>query len=237
MGPKTTLEPSASAGLHNLSNLLQQYGCGPLRFEGADNALFERHLLFDNVISFEAATPRDRYEALARSIRDILSQRWVLTEQTYARENPKRLYYLSMEFLIGRSLANNVTNLLLEGVVKDAIHHKHLDWIDLLEQEPDAALGNGGLGRLAACFMESAATMHLPAMGYGLRYDYGLFKQVIRDGWQCEEPDHWLLTQDPWEVRRLEERVEVRLNCSFEVHGGSLRAIPGRPSSFDWGPV
>ncbi len=231
MGPKTTLEPSAPAGLHNLSNLLQQYGCGPVRFEGADNALFERHLLFDNVISFEAATPRDRYEALARSIRDILSQRWVLTEQTYARENPKRLYYLSMEFLIGRSLANNVTNLLLEGLVKDAIHNKHLDWIDLLEQEPDAALGNGGLGRLAACFMESAATMHLPAMGYGLRYDYGLFKQVIRDGWQCEEPDHWLLTQDPWEVRRLEERVEVRLNCSFEVHGGSLRAIPGRPSS------
>ena len=228
MGPKTVLE---HPGVDNLSTLRQQYGCGPVRFEGGDNALFERHLLFDNVISMEAATARDRFEAFARSVRDILSQRWVLTEKTYERENPKRLYYLSMEFLIGRSLANNVGNLLLNEVAKDAIYRKNLDWIDLLEQEPDAALGNGGLGRLAACFIESAATMHLPAMGYGLRYDYGLFKQVIRDGWQCEEPDHWLQTQDPWEVRRLEEKVEVRLNCSFEVHGGSLRAIPGRPST------
>jgi starch phosphorylase len=217
--------------MHNLANLLQQYGCGPVLFEGADNALYERHLLFDNVIDMDGATPRDRFEAFARSVRDILSQRWVLTENTYERENPKRLYYLSMEFLIGRSLANNVTNLLLEKAVKAALNHKHLDWIDLLEQEPDAALGNGGLGRLAACFIESAATLHLPAMGYGLRYDYGLFKQVIRDGWQCEEPDHWLRTQDPWEVVRLNERVEVRLNCSFEISGGSLRAVPGRPSS------
>ena len=116
-------------------------------------------------------------------------------------------------------------------LLRGAIHHKNLDWIDLLEQEPDAALGNGGLGRLAACFMESAATMHLPAMGYGLRYEYGLFKQVIRDGWQCEEPDNWLRTQDPWEVTRLNERVEIGLNCSFEIRGGSLRAVPGRPSS------
>jgi glycogen phosphorylase len=225
------LKPSVSAELHNLSNLLQQYGCGPVRFEGADNALYERHLLFDSVIDMEAATPRDRFEAFARSVRDILSQRWVLTEKTYERENPKRLYYLSMEFLIGRSLANNVTNLLLGEAAQDAIYHKNLDWIDLLEQEPDAALGNGGLGRLAACFMESAATLHLPAMGYGLRYDYGLFKQVIRDGWQCEEPDHWLRRQDPWEVVRLNESVEVRLNCSFEISGGSLRALPGQSSS------
>jgi starch phosphorylase len=230
MGTKV-MEPAVLAGMHNLANLLQQYGCGPVRFEGTDNALYERHLLFDNAIDMEAATPRDRFEAFARSVRDILSQRWVLTEKTYERENPKRLYYLSMEFLIGRSLANNVTNLLLDEVVKDATYHKHLDWIDLLEQEPDAALGNGGLGRLAACFMESAATLHLPAMGYGLRYDYGLFKQVIRDGWQCEEPDHWLGTQDPWEVVRLNERVEVGLNCSFEIDGGSLRAVPGQSST------
>ena len=231
MGAKTVLEPSVSTGSQSLSELLQQYGCGPVRFEGADNALYERHLLFDNAIDIDAATPRDRFEAFARSVRDILSQRWVLTEKTYELKNPKRLYYLSMEFLIGRSLANNISNLLLIEAAKDAIQHKHLDWIDLLEQEPDAALGNGGLGRLAACFMESAATMHLPAMGYGLRYDYGLFKQSIRDGWQYEQPDNWLRAQDPWEVMRRNETVDVRLNCSFEISGGSLRAIPGRPSS------
>jgi starch phosphorylase len=231
MATKSILEPRVSRRSPNISELLQQYGCGPVRFAGTDNALYERHLLFDNAIGLDATTPRDRFEALARSVRDILAQRWVLTENTYQRDDPKRLYYLSMEFLIGRSLANNVTNLLLDGVMKDAIRDKHLDWIDLLEQEPDAALGNGGLGRLAACFMESAATMHLPATGYGLRYEYGLFKQGIRDGWQREQPDNWLRAQDPWEVARPNEKVEVQLNCSFEVHGGSLRAVPGRPST------
>jgi starch phosphorylase len=231
MGTKTVLEPQVSTGSHSIVKLLQQYGCGPVRFEGTDNALYERHLLFDNAIDMDTATSRDRFEAFARSVRDILSQRWVLTEKTYERKNPKRLYYLSMEFLIGRSLANNVSNLLLEEVAKDAIQDKHLDWIDLLEQEPDAALGNGGLGRLAACFIESAATLHLPAWGYGLRYDYGLFKQGIRDGWQYEQPDNWLRAQDPWEVMRANEKVEIRLNCSFQIRGGSLRALAGRPSS------
>src|SRR5436190_2301379 len=231
MGAKTVLEPPVSTGSYNISKLLRQYGCGPIRFEGTENALYERHLLCDNVIDGSAATPRDQFEAFARSVRDILSQRWVLTEKTYEQKNPKRIYYVSMEFLIGRSLANNVSKLLLEGIAQEAILHKHLKWIDLLEQEPDAALGNGGLGRLAACFMESAATMHLPAMGYGLRYDYGLFKQGIRDGWQYEQPDPWLRAQDPWEVMRPHEKVEVRLNSSFEISGGSLRAVPGRPST------
>src|SRR5262249_27297845 len=139
--------------------------------------------------------------------------------------------YLSMEFLIGRSLANNVTNLLIDPIRKQAIKEKDLDWLGLLEQEPDAGLGNGGLGRLAACFLDSMATMQLPAMGYGLRYEYGIFKQAIQDGWQQEQPDNWLRLPDPWEVRRPQERVEIKLNCSFEVRGGSLRAIPGRPSS------
>jgi starch phosphorylase len=211
--------------------LLEQYGAGPIRFAGTDSGLYERHLLFDNVISQAGASARDRFEAFARSGRDVLSQRWTLTEDTYARENPKRIYYLSMEFLIGRSLANNVTNLLLNPVVNEAVRQKNLDWIELLEQEPDAALGNGGLGRLAACFLESMATMQLPAMGYGLRYEYGIFKQTIQDGWQLEKPDNWLRRQDPWEVARPHEKVEVKLNCSFEIRGGSLRAIPGRPST------
>ena len=102
--------------------------------------------------------------------------------------------------------------------------------MELLEQEPDAGLGNGGLGRLAACFLDSMATMALPAMGYGLRYEYGIFKQSIKDGWQQEQPDNWLRNPDPWEVARPQEKIEVPLNCSFEVRGGSLQPIPGRPS-------
>jgi starch phosphorylase len=231
MHTNTISEPAVSPGSEDVSKLLDQYGCGPVQFAGTGNAFYERHLLFDNVIDLAASTPRDRFEALARSVRDVLSQRWVLTDKTYEIHNPKRLYYLSMEFLIGRSLANNVINLLLDPLIKDAIEHKNLDWIDLLEQEPDAGLGNGGLGRLAACFMESAATMQLPAMGYGLRYEYGIFRQRIRNGWQQERPDNWLRRQDPWEVPRPNEKVEIRLNCSFELRGGALRAVMGRPSN------
>ena len=171
-----------------MSKLIQQYGCGPVQFTGTDNALYERHLIFDNVVELMAAGPRERFEAFARSVRDVLSQRWLHTEKTYERANPKRVYYLSMEFLIGRSLANNVTNLLLDPVAKEAVKQKNLDWFELLEQEPDAGLGNGGLGRLAACFLDSMATMQIPAMGYGLRYEYGIFKQSIQDGWQHELP-------------------------------------------------
>jgi glycogen phosphorylase len=231
MGTKLVPEPPEAARTHSISKLLNLYGCGPIRFAGADNAFYERHLAFDKVIDLTAATSRDQFEAFARSVRDVLSQRWVLTEKTYERRNAKRLYYLSMEFLIGRSLANNATNLLLNPLLKEAIRQKSLSWIDILEQEPDAGLGNGGLGRLAACFMESAATLQLPAMGYGLRYDYGIFKQGIRNGWQEESPDDWLRLQDPWEVARPNEQVEIGLNCSFELHGGSLRAIAGRPST------
>jgi len=214
-----------------MAEVLRQYGCGPVEFTGTDNALYERHLFFDNVVKLTDAGPRERFEAFARAVRDILSQRWVLTEDTYARENPKRVYYLSMEFLIGRSLANNVMNLWLDPLAQQAITQQNLDWLSLIEEEPDAGLGNGGLGRLAACFLDSMATMQIPAIGYGLRYEYGIFKQSIQDGWQQEQPDNWLRHPDPWEVPRPYERVEVKLNCSFEVRGGTLRAIPGRPSS------
>ena len=127
----------------------------------------------------------------------MLSQRWVHTEKTYERVNPKRVYYLSMEFLIGRSLANNVTNLLLDPVAQEAVKQEKLDWFELLEQEPDAGLGNGGLGRLAACFLDSMATMQIPAMGYGLRYEYGIFKQTIQDGWQHEAPGQLAASPGP----------------------------------------
>jgi len=208
-----------------------EYGCGPVQFAGTSEALYERHLLFDSGVDLVQATARDRFEALARSVRDILSQRWLLTEKTYQQQNPKRLYYLSMEFLIGRSLENNVTNLLLAPLAYQVIKEKQLNLLEILEQEPDAGLGNGGLGRLAACFMESAATMQLPAIGYGLRYEYGIFRQSIRNGWQQETPDNWLRAPDPWEVARPNEKVEVNLACSFELSEGSLRPVPGRPST------
>ena len=211
--------------------LLTQYGCGPIRFSGENDALFERHLLFDDVVALDAAGPRERFEAAARSVRDVLSQRWILTESTYERENPKRIYYLSMEFLIGRSLSNNITNLLLDPFAKEIAARDKIDPLGFIEQEPDAGLGNGGLGRLAACFLDSMATMQLPAMGYGLRYEYGMFKQSIRDGWQHEEPDNWLRREDPWEVPRRDEAVEVKLNCSFALRDGRLQPVPGRPSS------
>jgi glycogen phosphorylase len=213
----------------DLEALRRQYG-GRIELTGTADSLYERHLLFDNVIDPDATGLRERYEAVARSVRDVLSQRWLRTEQTYARENPKRVYYLSMEFLIGRSLTNNITNLLLGRVVSDGVKENSVDWFGLIEQEPDAGLGNGGLGRLAACFLDSMATMQLPAMGYGLRYEYGIFRQTIDRGWQREQPDNWLRRPDPWEVARPDEKVEIPLNCSFELQRGVLRPIIGRPS-------
>ena len=222
--------PPTTAGQDESAKLREKYGCGPVQLSGTEHALYERHLFFDHVIKPTAVGPRERFEAFALSVRDILSQRWVRTEDAYHRENPKRVYYLSMEFLIGRSLANNVTNLLLGARAEQAVKQENLDWLAMLEQEPDAGLGNGGLGRLAACFLDSMATMQLPAMGYGLRYEYGMFRQTIKDGWQHEQPDNWLRRPDPWEVARPYEKVEVKLNCSFEVRGGTLRAIVGKLS-------
>src|SRR3984957_5388810 len=221
--PKTVIADS-------ISKLAAQYGCGPVKFTGTEEALYERHLLFDNIVDASHVTLRERFEAVARSVRDVLSQRWIRTEQSYERENPKRVYYLSIEFLLGRSLANNVTNLMLDPIAAQLIKEKNLDWLGLIEQEPDPGLGNGGLGRLASCFLDSMATMQLPAMGYGLRYEYGMFKQSIKDGWQEERPDHWLRYSDPWQIVRPQAAVEVKLNCSFRMTGGSLHAEIGKPS-------
>ena len=192
---------------------------------------YDRHLLFDKAADPDTASARDQFEAFARSVRDVLAERWALTTETYTRENPKMAYYLSMEFLIGRSLANNVTNLRLDGLAQNVAGQKDLDWLALLEQEPDPGLGNGGLGRLAACFLDSMATLQLPAMGYGLRYEYGIFRQSIRDGWQYEQPDNWLRRPDPWEIARPEERVEVPFGCSFVMRNGNLELVPDRPST------
>src|SRR5208337_1407054 len=184
-----------------------------------------------DIVAPAAAGAREQFEAAARSARDVLSQRWVRTEGTYDRENPKRVYYLSMEFLIGRSLTNNVTNLLLDPFVKRGAEQKNVDWLGLIKEEPDAGLGNGGLGRLAACFLDSMATMQLPAIGYGLRYEYGMFRQSIVTGWQQENADNWLRDSDPWEIARPHEKVQVKLKCSFVLRDGNFQVVRDRPSS------
>jgi glycogen phosphorylase len=211
--------------------LLQKYGCSAPGFAGAPDALFERHLKSENVVESESSDARERYEAAARALRDVLSDRWSHADETYTRKNPKRVYYLSIEFLVGRSLASNVMNLGLDPLVEQTFGKKGPLWTELLDEEPDAGLGNGGLGRLAACFLDSMATLQLPSMGYGLRYEHGMFRQSFRDGWQYERPDNWLHHPDPWEVVRPGEGVEVAFGCSFELREGILRLIPQRPST------
>ena len=221
------METGNSAG----AEVLEHHGHGPVRLAGDVMGLFEQHLVFDDAIDPATASPEQKFEAAARSVRDALARRWVQTLRTYDQENPKRVYYLSMEFLIGRSLINNITNLGLHPYSEHAAQEVNLDWLGLAEQEPDAGLGNGGLGRLAACFLDSMATMQIPSMGYGLRYEFGMFRQTIENGWQVEHPDSWLRRPDPWEVPRFNDVVHVKLGSSVEMNGGSLQLVPGRPST------
>ncbi len=207
---------------------LEQYECGPFTFSNKD--YYDRHLVLDHAIGLQSATRRQAFEAVGRSVRDLLTQRWIKTQDTHDQENPKRVYYLSMEFLIGRTLAANILNLGIEQWVDEDLQSDQRDWRAVFEEEPDAGLGNGGLGRLAACYIESMATLEIPAFGYGLRYEYGIFKQTFKDGWQVEQPDNWLRFPDPWEVARPEETVEIRLNCSFGLSGTSVRTVLKRPS-------
>jgi starch phosphorylase len=204
---------------------LAQYQCGPLPVGRADS--YDSHVVFDHAVSLEKATHRERFEAVARALRDLLTQRWLLTEETYERANEKRVYYLSMEFLIGRTLIHNIINLGVQQLVKDDLRSDpRQDWTEVIDAEPDAGLGNGGLGRLAACFMDSLATQAIPAMGYGLRYDYGIFRQEIENCRQVEYPDNWLKHPDPWEVARPRETVQVPIACTFRLEKGTLRVVP-----------
>ena len=221
MNPKRTPE----------TDVLDLYSSGSIRFSGAEDALYERHLTFDHVVALENATTRDKFEAVARSVRDVVSQRWIKTEQTYHARNVKRVYYVSLEFLMGRALANNVTNMKLDPLLGPLCEKYKIDPLAIADEEPDAGLGNGGLGRLAACFLDSMATLAIPGMGSGLRYEYGIFRQTLRDGWQHEVPDYWLARPDPWEVRRPNESVEVHLASSFRIQNGSLQPILGHPST------
>ncbi|HUJ28020.1 MAG TPA: glycogen/starch/alpha-glucan family phosphorylase, partial [Myxococcales bacterium] len=180
---------------------------------------FTNHLLYSLAKDQYTSTALDRYSALALTVRDRLIERWISTQQRYYKKDAKRVYYLSAEFLMGRALANNLINLGLYDVARDAMKMLNLDLADLLEQEVDAGLGNGGLGRLAACFLDSMATLDIPGYGYGIRYEFGMFDQEIKDGWQLEKPDEWLRLGNPWEMARPEYGVPVRFGGHVEEHG------------------
>ncbi len=172
---------------------------------------FADHLQFSQGKDEHSATALDRYFAVADTVRDRMMRRWVQTQQHYYRSDAKRVYYLSLEFLMGKALESNLINLGLLDTMRDALNALGIDLEHLYGQEPDAGLGNGGLGRLAACFLDSMATLALPAYGYGIRYEFGIFDQEIRDGWQVERPEEWLRFGNAWEVARPEYQVPVQL--------------------------
>ena len=210
------------------TDLTSRYECNGFRFPDRD--YYDRHVVFDHVVSMDGASQRERFEGVARTLRDVLAQRWIKTGETYDRKNPKQVYYLSMEFLIGRSLMNNIAKLRVEQFVREDLQSDpHQDWAEVQETEPDAGLGNGGLGRLAACFIDSLATHEIPAVGYGLRYDYGIFRQDFINGYQVEQPDPWLSRPDPWEVVRPAETVTVPLAMSFHMRHGEIVVERGQP--------
>jgi glycogen phosphorylase len=213
----------------NSTELIARYQRGPLSFTDTYN--YDRHVVFDHAVSMETASARERFEAVARVLRDLLTQRWLLTEHTYEGANAKRVYYLSMEFLLGRTLIHNIINLGVEQFVREDLRSDpRQNWTEVIDTEPDAGLGNGGLGRLAACFMDSLASLAIPAVGYGLRYEYGIFRQEIQNGYQHEHPDQWLTHPDPWEVERPRETVHVPVACSFGLENGRLQAIAHVPT-------
>ncbi|MDP1658667.1 MAG: glycogen/starch/alpha-glucan phosphorylase [Methylotenera sp.] len=174
-----------------------------------DQAL-QNHLIFSSFKTNDAATPRDWYDAASYTVRDHVVERWVKTAESYYRDDPKRVYYLSLEFLIGRMLSNAALNLGINDELKDGLASLGRDLENTVEMETDAALGNGGLGRLAACFLDSMATMDIPATGYGIRYEYGMFKQTIENGLQVENPDNWLRYGNIWEFQRPEATYNIK---------------------------
>ncbi|MDR3514689.1 MAG: glycogen/starch/alpha-glucan phosphorylase [Azospirillaceae bacterium] len=162
------------------------------------------------------AAPRDWFNAVAVAARDRIVDRWIETSRRYYRADPKRVFYLSLEFLIGRLLTNSLSNLGLVEASRDALAQMGIRLDDVIDQEPDAALGNGGLGRLAACFLDSMATLGLPGYGYGIRYQYGLFEQRFDNGWQIEHPENWLQFGNPWEFPRPEVLYPIRFHGRVE---------------------
>ena len=187
-----------------------------------DKDLFKRSVVYNVKTlyrkSMEEAAPQQIFQAVSYAIKDAIVDTWMTTQEEYEKQDPKMVYYLSMEFLMGRALGNNIINLQAYKPVKEALDELGVDLNMVEDQEPDAALGNGGLGRLAACFMDSLATLGYPAYGCGIRYRYGMFKQEIRDGYQVEAPDNWLENGNPFELRRPEYAKEVKFGGYVDVN-------------------
>lgn len=186
---------------------------------------FNRHLHYTLVRDRIVASNYYYYFALARVIKDHLTARWLRTQQSYREKDPKRIYYLSLEYYMGRTLTNTVINIGMKSLCEKALFELGLDLEELAEEEEDAALGNGGLGRLAACLLDSMATLGLPACGYGLRYEYGVFKQAIVNGEQIEDPDDWLARGNPWEISRPESMIEVHLRGRVEHNSSGCKWV------------
>ena len=167
--------------------------------------------------TIEEATPQQLYQAVSYAVKEAIIDDWIATQRTYDKEDPKMVYYMSMEFLLGRALGNNLINMTAYKEVKEALDELGIDLNLLEDQEPDPALGNGGLGRLAACFLDSLATLGYAAYGCGIRYRYGMFKQKIENGYQVEKPDNWLKNGNPFELRRPEYAKEVRFGGNIRV--------------------
>ena len=168
--------------------------------------------------TLEDASPQELYQAVAFAVRDTITDDWIQTQHAYNTKTPKTLYYLSMEFLVGRALGNNLVNMGIMSSVQEVLNELNIkiDLSKIEDEEPDAGLGNGGLGRLAACFLDSLSTLSYPAYGCGIRYNYGIFKQQIEDGYQVEHPDDWLANGNPWEVKRSDNAQEIKF-------GGTVR--------------
>ncbi len=177
---------------------------------------FVYYLRYTCGLEFRHARPVDHLVALGRAVRESMIDREILTRRTYDAEGPKTVHYLSMEYLLGRLLTNNLIATGLQETAREAMQLLGLNLDTIVEEEPDPGLGNGGLGRLAACFLDSLATLDYPSYGYGLRYDYGMFRQGIEDGWQVEQADNWLENPFPWEVQRNDRKVAVRFGGSVE---------------------
>ena len=176
---------------------------------------FEWHLRYTLGKGSIRATRRDEYTAFASAVRDRVVERWITTQERYHRENARRVYYLSLEFLMGRLLGNNVINLKADKICREALGRHGIDWNSLRDFETDAGLGNGGLGRLAACYLDSMSTLDLAGMGYGIRYDYGIFRQKIVDGQQVELADNWLDIGDAWLITKTDEPNRFKVQTGY----------------------
>ncbi|XP_052273285.1 glycogen phosphorylase, muscle form-like [Dreissena polymorpha] len=219
---------SSGAYVHSDADKRKQIsirGIAPVENVANVKKTFNRHLHYTLVKDRNVATPRDYYYALAHTVRDHLTGRWIRTQQHYYEKDPKRVYYLSLEFYMGRTLSNTMVNLGIQSSCDEAMYQLGLDIEELEEIEDDAGLGNGGLGRLAACFLDSMATLGLAAYGYGIRYDYGIFAQKIENGWQIEEPDEWLRYGNPWEKARPEYVLPVNFFGRVEEKDGKKKWV------------